>query len=666
MMRELGGPNQPSTPSSDPVEVLLVDDDEQWAQFLAEQIEKGSERITVSVLQSANETLTALDSESMFDCIVADYRMPEVDGLQLLDRVRAGHPELPFILVSGAGSEDIASEAIDRGVSDYLIKNPRSDQIGEFVNRITTAVDQYRLREAIRESEERYRQVVQQSRDAIVIFESPDELLFWNDRLMELAGRSEARLRELGFVSELVHPDDRRGLREALTDWIDHRPGGTLHHARIVTPDGELRDCEFTGGGITHEEREAALVSIRDVTERRQRERELEWERELNRTIQRVLIESRARQELEESVAAHLLKHGYSLVWFGRPSRDGMVERVVEGRASYLDAIEEATPGDAADREPSAWAAESSQPQFIDDFAELFETTWRDAALEHGLRAGAALPLTYEDISYGLLALYDDETDRFDQTERKLLTELADTVSYAIHNIETERAMSAGSTIEVELEVAGPSYYLQDIAGTPAFLTEEGELTVQGTLASGDDQTLQYVSVAGIGLEEFVELAQKQSAVTDVTVLEDEEPAERVQIVLEGPTPERHLTAHGAIVHGTTVRPDGAVLRIELPATADLRNVIDSLNERFESVSIITRTEMERPSGPAARPTAIELDDLTDRQAMAIEAAFHHGYFEEPRRHSATDVAASLDIAHSTFLQHLRAAQRKIFGNLYG
>ncbi len=665
-MHEIERPHHSPDPASADIEVLLVDDNEQWARFLSEEIEKGSDRISVAVVHSANEALTALNTGGGIDCIVADYRMPEIDGLQLLDRVREEQPELPFILVTGAGSEDIASEAIDRGVSDYLIKNPRSDQTSEFINRISTAVDQYRLRTAVRESEERYRQVVQQSRDAIAIFDAPEHLRFWNDRLLDLTGRTESQLLEEDFVASFVYPDDRADLREKLSKWIEDRTEGVLHHARIVTPDGALRDCEFTGGGISHQGTEAALVSIRDVTERRQRERELEWERELNRTIQRVLIESRTREELERSVAEHLLDYGYRLVWFGEPSGGGTAVRIAEGETAYLDAIDPAASDDLGDREPGVWAAASGEPQFIDDFSALFETAWRDAALEHGLQAGAALPLAHAGVSYGLLAVYGEAADPFDATERRLLTQLADTVSYAVHNIETERAMSAGTTIDVELEVTGAGYYLVDIAGSAEFRADEGELTVHGALPYGDDRTLQYVSVEGLSPERFVELARERPAVADVRQLTDDgEPTGRVQVILEDPTPERQLITHGAIVHATTVRPHGAVLDLELPATADLREIVESLRGRFDAVSVLSRTEAAVPEAAEQRPRQIDLDSLTDKQAMALEAAFHHGYFEQPRRNSATDVAESLDISHSTFLQHLRTAQRKVFGDLY-
>lgn len=61
----------------------------------------------------------------------------------------------------------------------------------------------------------------------------------------------------------------------------------------------------------------------------------------------------------------------------------------------------------------------------------------------------------------------------------------------------------------------------------------------------------------------------------------------------------------------------------------------------------------------------LDAADLTEKQATVLHAAYHHGYFERPRKSSATEIADSLGIVHSTFLQHLRTAQQKLFDGLY-
>lgn len=121
-----------------PVSVLLVDDNEQWARFVASDLEAEYPSITVHLALSPNEAMLQL-GEFDIDCVVADYQMPEVDGLELLERLRRERPELPYILATSEGSEDIASAAIDAGVSDYVVKDPRVDQLSVFASKIHRA-----------------------------------------------------------------------------------------------------------------------------------------------------------------------------------------------------------------------------------------------------------------------------------------------------------------------------------------------------------------------------------------------------------------------------------------------------------------------------------------------------------------------------------------------
>jgi len=170
-----------------PVSVLLVDDNRQWARSWL-VISKPSIHLSPSILHwSPNEAMLQL-GEFDIDCVVADYQMPEVDGLELLERLRRERPELPYILATSEGSEDIASAAIDAGVSDYVVKDPRVDQLSVFASKIHRAVEAARLRQAMAESERRYRSLTEQSSDAILIIQD-DELVFYNQRLIDLTGR---------------------------------------------------------------------------------------------------------------------------------------------------------------------------------------------------------------------------------------------------------------------------------------------------------------------------------------------------------------------------------------------------------------------------------------------------------------------------------------------
>ncbi len=119
----------------------------------AEFLEREAGGISVETATSVDGALELLPGE--FDCVVSDYDMPGRDGLELLREVREAHPALPFILFTGKGSEQVASEAISAGVSDYLQKGAGSERYSLLANRIENLVSQQR---AMAELETRARQ----------------------------------------------------------------------------------------------------------------------------------------------------------------------------------------------------------------------------------------------------------------------------------------------------------------------------------------------------------------------------------------------------------------------------------------------------------------------------------------------------------------------------
>jgi len=637
---------------TEPVEVLLVDDNRQWAEFIAGEIERTADELAVTVVTSANEAMVRLRDGDAVDCVVTDYRMPEVDGLQLLTRFREEYPYLPLLLITAEGSEDVAARAIEAGVTDYLLKNPRSDQAAMFVTKIRTAVEQYRLQQAVIESEERYRTVTEQNRDGIVIIQN-GRLEFANRRFVELTGQDAADLNGRDVVDAIVHQDDRAAIRRVIKQWADGTEQKAVHETRIKRSDGDTRSCEFTGRAIAYGAEQATLVSIRDVTARKQRERELEWERELNRAIQTALVESRTREALEAAVAAQLHGHGYAMVWFAEQYDGRLQPRVIEGEERYVDALDWSVGDGSHEDEPSVWAARSAEPRFVNDFTELFPTAWVETATKCGYRSGAALPLTHNEVSYGQLSVYHDHSNQFDETERRLLTELAGTVAFAVHSLETETALASETTVEATIRVED-GYYLTDLAQDGVFV-DCASVRVRGTVPHGADATIQYLTVEGGDFEDVRAAVGDHPSVTDVVVIEGSGTG-RFQVTSTGPVPEAKLADRGVVVRSTAVRLNGATITIELPARDDVRSTVDALSETFPTVRVQSVAGQDTDSDAQAAAT-----NLTEKQATALEAAYHHGYFEQPRRSSASEVAASLGIAHSTFLQHLRVAQRKVF-----
>ncbi len=104
-----------------------VDDDPDLGDVVAVHLEQPHGNLSVCTERSAADGLERL-SEHTFDCVVSDHDMPGMGWLGFLKVVREEYDELPFILFTGKGSEEVASDAISAGVTDYLQKGMGTDQ----------------------------------------------------------------------------------------------------------------------------------------------------------------------------------------------------------------------------------------------------------------------------------------------------------------------------------------------------------------------------------------------------------------------------------------------------------------------------------------------------------------------------------------------------------
>ena len=129
------------------VRVLLVDDDETWVESTARILEHQREQFAVETATTLATAITAISSD--IDCIVCDYDLETGTGLDLLRELREDGDRRPFILITGQGNEDIASEAIGRQVTDYISKRSLGGQSKLLARRIESTVEAYRTRNAL-------------------------------------------------------------------------------------------------------------------------------------------------------------------------------------------------------------------------------------------------------------------------------------------------------------------------------------------------------------------------------------------------------------------------------------------------------------------------------------------------------------------------------------
>ena len=171
--------------STDSIDVLHVDDETQILDLTATYIEKLNEDITVRTETDPRNAIESLAATPP-DCIISDYQMPAVDGIQFLRKVREDYPNLPFILFTGKGSEAVASDAIEAGVSSYIQKGG-TEVYDQLENRIANAVRRRRSERLAKIAEERLLALYEQS-DGFYILDDDWRIAYWNQTIADRTG----------------------------------------------------------------------------------------------------------------------------------------------------------------------------------------------------------------------------------------------------------------------------------------------------------------------------------------------------------------------------------------------------------------------------------------------------------------------------------------------
>ncbi|WP_048076590.1 GAF domain-containing protein, partial [Halorubrum sp. AJ67] len=250
-----------------PRRVLLVDDEPGAADLAATHVERLVDDIETVIRLSPDEGLDVVRKECV-DCVVSDFDMPGSNGLEFLESVRSIDPGLPFVLFTGKGSEEIASDAISAGVTDYLQKGAGRDRYEMLANSVANALGRRKAERDLREVNAKVTAIHRFATDLASVEEVSavfDRVIVAAEEILEFDRCVAARRRGDRLVptarSESVSPDEIRAF-----DVDEGVVGYTAREQRTVVVDNlsvdptdpdELEDPADSGrsnsGGPDHD-----------------------------------------------------------------------------------------------------------------------------------------------------------------------------------------------------------------------------------------------------------------------------------------------------------------------------------------------------------------------------------------------------------------------------
>lgn len=154
-------------------------------------------------MTTAEEALRLFD-DNRFQAVLSDYvQGPGMNGIDLLKEVRKRDSELPFIILTGQGNEEVSSLALRAGADDYVVKRSGLLQFKRLALNIRRQWEAYLARLAQREAEKRYRHLVENVNAGIAQARN-ERFVCVNPKLCEMTGYTFEELTSRPFVEFLV------------------------------------------------------------------------------------------------------------------------------------------------------------------------------------------------------------------------------------------------------------------------------------------------------------------------------------------------------------------------------------------------------------------------------------------------------------------------------
>lgn len=392
-------------PGERPIRILHVDDEENLLEFTKIFLEQIDKDVKIDSVLTPEEALK-LHEQEIYDCVVSDYKMLTMNGIELAQKVRE-KSSIPFILYTGQGSEEVAEKAFNAGVDDYLRKEAEPTHYQVLAKRIRHSVEKHR-------TDELYRKVVEESREAIVILKD-NKIQFLNQSACQLIGLEE---KDSCIGQEIF---------EFMVDGPDQftpPEDGTSHifEANYRTMSGSERAAEITLSKTTYLGEEASLVFIRDITKKKRNAERLDA---IYQQAVRLSSTNNIQEISETTLDIIETLFSYHTITFHFLENDILRTMGMRG-TQYLDLdiplLGRGITAKAAREQKSILVPDTDKTP---DFLRGVTTS----------KSELAVPAILDDETIAVLNVESDELNDFTDDDRKLLETLSYHVSFAFNRI---------------------------------------------------------------------------------------------------------------------------------------------------------------------------------------------------------------------------------------
>jgi two-component system sensor histidine kinase UhpB len=215
------------------INILLIEDNPGDALLIREMLKEG-ERTVFKVVhdKKLDDGLKHFYNED-FDVILLDLGLSDSQGIETFNRIKNVASKVPIIILTGLSDKEFAINTMSKGAQDYLVKSYLDSILLD--RAIHYAIERKRIEEKLKESEERYRVMVEKTRSGVFRINSRNELNYINKHMAEMLGYQENEIINRSIFDFM----DREG-RKNLNDHIKRIKNrtGDIHELQFINKDG--------------------------------------------------------------------------------------------------------------------------------------------------------------------------------------------------------------------------------------------------------------------------------------------------------------------------------------------------------------------------------------------------------------------------------------------
>ncbi len=260
-----------------PLRILHLEDDPDYAELVRSLLEKEGLQVELVVAGNGADFEAAL-AQGEFDIVLADYLLPDYNGLQALQAAREKCPDTPFLLVSGTIGEQAAIESLKAGATDYVLKQWPERLVPAVLRAVQEAQERagrHRVEHELVRREKYFRALTEHALDILTILNQEGVYLYNSPSVRRVLGYEPKELEGQNAFG-LVHPEDLPRVRQAFAYGLSHPDQTVTLDFRFRHKDGSWRYLEAVGQSrLDDPDIAGAIVHCRDVSDRKKAEEDL-------------------------------------------------------------------------------------------------------------------------------------------------------------------------------------------------------------------------------------------------------------------------------------------------------------------------------------------------------------------------------------------------------